>query len=84
MIIIFQQPQSTNKSTGSSHPLDHQRWMDFILTAHLEGSRLDATSLRRWLIEIEGWSPEVADQLAGQYEFGGRLLNFSDSHRMGA
>jgi hypothetical protein len=70
-----------NKGTGSSHPIDRERWIDFILTAHREGNRLDASTLRRWLIEIEGWAPEVADQLAGEYEFGGEILTFSDDHR---
>jgi hypothetical protein len=73
-----------NKSTGSSHPKDQERWMDFITTSHREGSRLDAPSLRRWLIEIEGWPPEVADQLVGEYEFGRELLAFPDGHRRGA
>lgn len=69
---------AANKSTGSSHPNDQERWIDFVLAAHREGSRLDAPSLRRWLIEVEGWSPEVADQLAVEYDFGRELLAFSD------
>jgi hypothetical protein len=40
-------------------------------------------TLRRWLIENEGWSPEIADQLAGEYAFGGELLTFSESNRGG-
>jgi hypothetical protein len=69
------------KSLGTSHPLDQERWLDFIVAAHREGSSLDASTLRRWLIEVEGWAPEIADQLAAEYEFGGELLAFSEAPR---
>jgi hypothetical protein len=75
---------SANKRAGYLLPIDRERWLEFVLTAHRDGSKLDATTLRRWLIEVEGWSPEVADRLAGEYAFGGELLAFSESHRAGA
>jgi hypothetical protein len=68
-----------NRGTGGAHPLDRKRWLDFVVTAHREGSPLDASTLRRWLIEVEGWYGEVADRLAGEYEFGGEVLTFSNS-----
>jgi hypothetical protein len=74
---------SANKGAGFLLTEDHERWYDFIVTAHGEKSRLDASTLRRWLIEIEGWGPEIADQLAGEYAFGGELLTFTDSRRGG-
>src|SRR5690242_588318 len=70
-----------NKSTGASHPSDRERWNDFVLVAHRDRSRLDASTLRRWLIEVEGWPPEVADQLAIEYEYGRELLDFSEGRR---
>jgi hypothetical protein len=70
-----------NKSTGASHPSDRERWNDFVVAAHRDGSNLDATTLRRWLIEVEGWPPEVADQLAIEYEYGRELLAFSEGRR---
>ncbi len=73
-----------NKSTGSAHPLDQQRWMDFILSAAREQSRLDAMTLRRWLIETGDWPPEVADELASEYHFGKDILAFAAEHRLGA
>jgi hypothetical protein len=73
-----------NWSTGSSNPCDQDRWMDFILTAHGDGSRLAAPTLRRWLIEVENWSPEVAQRLALEYEFGKEVLAFSESRRRSA
>lgn len=73
-----------NRRAGYLLPADRERWLEFLTTAHREGSKLDASTLRRWLIEVEGWSPEIADQLASQYAFGGELLTFSESHRAGA
>jgi hypothetical protein len=69
-----------NKHAGFLLTRDQERWLDFIVTTHRAGSRLDASTLRRWLIENEGWSPEIAGQLAGEYAFGGELLTFSESH----
>jgi hypothetical protein len=75
---------SANKGTGSAHPQDRQRWNDFVLSAHRDGSRMDASTLKRWLVETEGWSPEVADQLALEYEYGRELLTFAEEHRRSA
>jgi hypothetical protein len=70
-----------NKSTGSSHPSDRERWNDFVVAAHRDHSSLDAYTLRRWLIEVEGWPPEVAARLALEYEYGRELLAFSEGRR---
>jgi hypothetical protein len=70
-----------NKSTGASHPSDRERWNEFVVAAHRDRSGLDAFTLRRWLIEVEGWPPEVADQLAIEYEYGRELLAFSEGRR---
>jgi hypothetical protein len=75
---------TASRNSGSVRPADQERWFDFIVTAKSEGSRLDSRTLRRWLIENEGWSPEIADRLAGEYAFGEELLTFSDSRRGGA
>jgi hypothetical protein len=75
---------TANKRAGFLLRRDQERWLDFIVTTHREGRRLDASTLRRWLIENEGWSPEIAEQLAGEYAFGGELLAFSESNGAGA
>jgi hypothetical protein len=72
---------SANKSTGSSHPSDRERWNDFVVAAHRDRSSLSASTLRRWLTEVEGWPPEVANQLAIEYEYGRELLAFSEGRR---
>jgi len=74
----------SNKYIGCLHPLDQKRWIDFIVTAHQDGSHLHASTLRRWLTEIEDWSPEIADQLVSEYALGGEVLTFSESRRAGA
>jgi hypothetical protein len=65
-----------NRGTGASHPNDRQRWNDFVISAYRDGSQLDASTLQRWLIEVEGWAPEIAGQLAVEYEYGRELLAF--------
>lgn len=75
---------SADRNTGASQPCDHDRWMDFIVAAHSDGSRLDAHTLRRWLIEVENWPPELAQRLALEYEFGREVLAFSEGRRRSA
>lgn len=75
---------SANKGTGASHPQDRERWNDFVLSAHQDRSTLDASTLRRWLIEVENWPPEVADQLAVEYYYGRELLAYAEGHRRSA
>ena len=76
--------ERANKRAGYLLPADRERWLEFILEAHREKGKLDGSTLRRWLIEEEDWSPEVAEQLAGEYAFGEELLTFSERHRAGA
>ncbi len=72
-----------NKSSGSAHPADRQLWYDFLASAQESGVDLSSGMLERWLVE-EGWDEEVADRLAGQYNFARGLLEFVDGLRVGA
>jgi hypothetical protein len=65
---------SANKSTGSAHPLDQKRWLDFLIRAHRESEPLDGSRLCRWLIEVENWPEDLAHTLTIEYEFGLALL----------
>ena len=67
-----------NKSTGSSHPSDRERWVAFLIKAHQDERSFNSDLLMRWLVEVEGWPEEVADKLASQYEFGLDLLDQYD------
>lgn len=73
-----------NKGTGASLPQDRECWNDFVLSAYQDRSTLDASTLRRWLVEVADWPPEVSDQLAVEYEYGRELLAFADGHRRSA
>jgi hypothetical protein len=73
-----------NKGIGISCNSDREKWNDFVLSAYKEDSRLDASTLKRWLVEVEGWSPEVAEQLAIEYQSGRALLTYAESHRRSA
>lgn len=70
-----------NKSTGRAHPLDEERWLDFIIAAHRSGRPLESEQLSRWLIEVERWSDEIAYELASDYSMGMDLLNRYDHTR---
>lgn len=71
---------TANRATGTGHPNDHQRWMDFVILAHLDNVALDATTLARWFHESEGWPGEQASNLASQYEDARILLHTYDAH----
>ena len=74
---------AANHSTGSSHPRDEQRWMEFVIACVRVATRrdcapltptLDGGLLRRWLTEVDGWTGDVADDLVHEYEFGFGLI----------
>jgi hypothetical protein len=65
---------SANKSTGSAHPLDQERWNDFICETFIQKENDVLTILGRWLSEVEGWDDERANELISEYENGISLL----------
>jgi hypothetical protein len=73
-----------HRSTGAAHPSDRARWNEFVLSAYQDRSRMDASTLKRWLVEVDDWAPEVADQLALEYAYGRELLTFAEEHRRSA
>jgi hypothetical protein len=61
------------------HPLDRERWNQFLTGAHREGAPLSASMLKRWLIEDEGWAEDEAVNLAIEYEHARNLLEVFES-----
>lgn len=69
-----------NKTTGSSHPCDENRWFDFIYQTVDDGRTIDPNLLRRFLADEEywgetgyvsghsSWSEEKAGELALEYD----------------
>lgn len=71
---------AANKSTGSSHPYDQERWFDFLVDLHKDRPDFDGTTLKRWLLD-NGWSDDTASDLIIEYEFAQALLSFYDRHQ---
>ncbi|MGD6777715.1 type II toxin-antitoxin system PemK/MazF family toxin [Sutcliffiella horikoshii] len=75
--------RAANKSTGFSHPLDRERWLDFIYSSFKTDNIIDLDYLSRWFVEIEGWSNEIANDLVINYEYSINLLTYfieNDGH----
>lgn len=73
-----------NKRTGSSHPLDRERWYEFIRSAHEEQADFSSSALARWLHEEGGWDAELSNHLAIEYEFARGLLASAHGQAVGA
>ncbi len=81
-----------NKTTGSSHPSDEERWFDFICQTVDDNQTFDYDTLYRFLMDEEywgrkepnfigamgrfAWSEELASELASEYENYVRLLEY--------
>ena len=66
-----------NKSTGSAHPCDRNRWFDFLIAVQRKHISLDTELLIHSLME-EGWSEDRAHDLAIEYEFAIGLLDYKE------
>lgn len=71
--------KAANKSTGSSHPMDRERWCDFLIAVHRAHENPSVGLLERWLVEEEEWPGDVAFDLICQFEFARELLSRFDS-----
>lgn len=69
---------TANKATGSSHPLDRRRWLEFVVATHTENSNLDGAFLERWLNEELNWPQEQTEKLVDQYDFARDVLRAYD------
>lgn len=59
--------QTSNRSTGNSHPLDFKKWCHFVFIVFRQKRSLSADELMNWLIE-DGWDEETADELSIDFE----------------
>ena len=69
-----------NKSTGSAHPCDQARWLNFLIYSYLNDSKLTTDKLRKWLLD-ERWPDETASDLICEYEFAKELLKTYEKHQ---
>jgi hypothetical protein len=65
---------STNRSTGTAHPQDAEKWDKFVILAHRERVSMAPDTLRHLLVEDEHWDHDQALDLALKYESAQRLL----------
>lgn len=83
----FMKPETAailhNFSTNAHNldPINEVRWYNFLVAAHKDQVPLDSSTLERWLREQEGWSEDIALELAESYESGRSLLAYYDAVR---
>jgi hypothetical protein len=65
---------SANRTTGSSHPSDQERWLEFLTAAYRQRCLVDPSVLLRWFHEEMHWPEDASLKLAGEYEFARGLL----------
>ena len=69
---------AANKATGASHPSDAERWRAFLIADYRAKGSLNSSNLERWLVEVEGWPPEEAQELAVERDRALELLRDYD------
>lgn len=90
---------AANKSTGSSHPCDEERWFDFICQTVNDGRVFDYDTLFKFLQDEEywgkkekdflgvirrsTWDEENAEELASEYDNYVRILQYYKNTRLG-
>ncbi|MCY4057824.1 MAG: hypothetical protein OXG44_07470, partial [Gammaproteobacteria bacterium] len=67
-----------NKATGSSHPMDAERWRNFLIADHRAEGSLSSHNLHRWLVEVEDWPSEEAKDLVNERDTAVELLQHYD------
>lgn len=67
-----------NRTTGSGHPSDQRRWLDFLTASHRQRCFVDAGVLARWFQEDMHWPVEASWKLASEYEFARDLLTATE------
>lgn len=64
------------KQSPFSHPLDRERWFEFICSLTTTGEYLSAGDLELYLLEDEGWDLELVEDVIGRFEDATDLLNY--------
>lgn len=71
---------STLANKSILHPLDQQRWDEFVGQTHRDEVIVDPGQLDEWLAD-EGFAPEMRKDLVNQFDSGRRLLATYDDER---
>ena len=76
---------AANKSTGSSHPNDRERWFDFICQTIDDGKTFDESELASFLQDEDywgkvqehgAWNENMANRLAEEYDNSCEILKY--------
>lgn len=67
--------RTSNRSTGSSHPSDREKWFEFLCCLRDSGGEVTTGHLIEWL-RLDGWAEEAAYELGLEFEFGMGLLRY--------
>lgn len=60
--------RTSNRSTGHSHPMDFNKWCDFVFFIYDNKIELSSDDLMHWLLE-DGWTEDKAHELSLDYEY---------------
>lgn len=71
--------RTANRSTGSAHPMDRDRWFDFLVRLYRSGGDVPSWVLQEWLT-LDGWPESTSYDLIIEYEFGMGLLRYVEQH----
>lgn len=66
---------AANKSTGSTHPYDRQRWFEFITLIHKSEKNISPEEVQKFLTE-DGWTEDFSFELACEFEYSLDLLEY--------
>jgi hypothetical protein len=66
---------AANKSTGSTHPRDRERWFEFITLIHKSKKTISPADIQKFLIE-DGWTEDFSFELACEFEYSLNLLEY--------
>lgn len=69
---------AANKATAASHPADAERWRNFLIADYRAGGNWNHSHFERWLVEVEQWPPDEAQELALQRDHALELLDQYD------
>lgn len=74
---------AANKTTGSTHPMDRERWFDFICLTVEDNNVIDSTILARFLQDESYWGKRPEDYLGamGKYAWSEQLASILSYYR---
>jgi len=70
--------ECANKSTGSGHPLDRKRWIQFLTEAHRYNGKAHSADLE-FILKQHGWPERHINNLSREYEISMDILTFKNN-----